>query len=522
MKKLTLSIIALLMAVNAGAQATFEKIVHSDRCYMDGVSSINDGDGFIVNVDCYDPSVGISSASLLRLDANGRTTDSVGCQTPDGMPISVFDLIPDNGESGTFYTAGMSYSEGRKLTDIAVATYDRDLNMTACYVFKMDSIIMDGLYDLTQRAVLNPDGSIAIAGHVRLTSGQCGYFLARVSADGTLLDFKTQMVCDTNYPMFGFFILRENPLEYGITCFGPGTSPGEGIPMLYVYDRDFNEIESRMLTQFTCGDNMPYQTYVIGGLNAHQMLALNDSTCYTFTKIDYYNYTSIKHGTGAMRFNRDFEIDGYSFTSKVEGDSYERTAQHAAFYLDGDGLVGCATGHPNNYVIPDKFYIARYDHDLNVVWQRAYKFSGRSIFPYCICGTTDGGSLIVGQTISGKCSSETSDDVANLRTDNNRSDWHDLYILKVNSNGEITAASEIIEAIPFLVYPNPAGNSLHLDISPDTKVGSISLYDLSGRIIKTQTISFETIDISGFAPGIYIMKVTLENGKVFEEKIVKK
>ncbi|MBP9995370.1 MAG: T9SS type A sorting domain-containing protein [bacterium] len=32
---------------------------------------------------------------------------------------------------------------------------------------------------------------------------------------------------------------------------------------------------------------------------------------------------------------------------------------------------------------------------------------------------------------------------------------------------------------------------------------------------------FGSIDISGLATGMYIMKVTLDDGKVFEEKIVK-
>ena len=33
---------------------------------------------------------------------------------------------------------------------------------------------------------------------------------------------------------------------------------------------------------------------------------------------------------------------------------------------------------------------------------------------------------------------------------------------------------------------------------------------------------FGSIDISGLATGMYVMKVTLDDGKVFEEKIVKK
>ncbi|MBP9994898.1 MAG: T9SS type A sorting domain-containing protein, partial [bacterium] len=103
-------------------------------------------------------------------------------------------------------------------------------------------------------------------------------------------------------------------------------------------------------------------------------------------------------------------------------------------------------------------------------------------------------------------------------------EWYDLYLLKVNGDGVVAANGEVIEAVPFLVYPNPASNTLHMDISPDVadQVSEISLFDISGRLLKTQQSGFGSIDISGLAPGLYVMKVTLDDGKVFEEKIVKK
>lgn len=71
-------------------------------------------------------------------------------------------------------------------------------------------------------------------------------------------------------------------------------------------------------------------------------------------------------------------------------------------------------------------------------------------------------------------------------------------------------------------YPNPVSDKVNIKIPTDIKVENVSVFDLSGRMIKTQSTGFENVDISGFAPGVYVMKVTLENGKVFEKKIVKK
>ena len=78
-------------------------------------------------------------------------------------------------------------------------------------------------------------------------------------------------------------------------------------------------------------------------------------------------------------------------------------------------------------------------------------------------------------------------------------------------------------ASALLCYPNPISSTLHIDISPDVidQVSEISLHDVSGRLVKTQQSGFGSIDISGLAPGMYVMKVALDDGKVLEEKIVK-
>ena len=71
-------------------------------------------------------------------------------------------------------------------------------------------------------------------------------------------------------------------------------------------------------------------------------------------------------------------------------------------------------------------------------------------------------------------------------------------------------------------YPNPAAGSISVVVNSGAEIGSVSLFDISGRLVKAQQSGFGSIDISGLATGMYVMKVTLDDGKVFEEKIVKK
>ena len=72
-----------------------------------------------------------------------------------------------------------------------------------------------------------------------------------------------------------------------------------------------------------------------------------------------------------------------------------------------------------------------------------------------------------------------------------------------------------------IVYPNPAQDQLHLQYSPDVTPAQIELDDLQGRLVLTQRKDLESMDLQGLTAGQYLMKVTLENGKVFTDKIVK-
>ena len=72
-----------------------------------------------------------------------------------------------------------------------------------------------------------------------------------------------------------------------------------------------------------------------------------------------------------------------------------------------------------------------------------------------------------------------------------------------------------------VVYPNPVRDEIYLQFSPDVKPTQIELYDLQGRLVKTQRNGLESLNLQGLASGTYTMRVTLEGGKVFSDKVVK-
>ena len=74
---------------------------------------------------------------------------------------------------------------------------------------------------------------------------------------------------------------------------------------------------------------------------------------------------------------------------------------------------------------------------------------------------------------------------------------------------------------PYAYWPNPAQDELHLQFSPDITPTQIELYDLQGRMVRSQRNGLESLNLQGLSSGTYTMRVTLENGKVFSDKIIK-
>ncbi len=74
-----------------------------------------------------------------------------------------------------------------------------------------------------------------------------------------------------------------------------------------------------------------------------------------------------------------------------------------------------------------------------------------------------------------------------------------------------------IELTQFQLYPNPA----HGIINFPEPVWEISIYDLSGRLIKSQPKLTDKLDISFLPAGNYIIKGTTKTGNKFSEKIIK-
>jgi hypothetical protein len=74
---------------------------------------------------------------------------------------------------------------------------------------------------------------------------------------------------------------------------------------------------------------------------------------------------------------------------------------------------------------------------------------------------------------------------------------------------------------PVAIYPDPTDGVLNISFSENTDCQSVEIYAIDGRLLKSQISNLETVDMSSFESGLYIIKVRLADGREFTERIVK-
>ena len=71
------------------------------------------------------------------------------------------------------------------------------------------------------------------------------------------------------------------------------------------------------------------------------------------------------------------------------------------------------------------------------------------------------------------------------------------------------------------VYPNPASGIISVSFDDNANCHSVEIFSLDGRLVKSQNANFNAIDISSLAPGLYMLKVRMRDGREYNERIVK-
>ena len=158
---------------------------------------------------------------------------------------------------------------------------------------------------------------------------------------------------------------------------------------------------------------------------------------------------------------------------------------------------------------PEESFVAvKMDTDLNVEWKRFCKTDNIILH------------LLQHPVV---CKDEQGEEKGIAWTGNGRIDnqFNSFFFFCLNHDGTVGTNESGIIVRPYAFYPNPVKDQLLMQFSPDVQPKQIELYDLQGRLVHSQSKAFESIDMSQLPAGTYTMRVTMEDGKAYSDKVVK-
>ncbi|WP_152287932.1 T9SS type A sorting domain-containing protein [Flavicella marina] len=96
-----------------------------------------------------------------------------------------------------------------------------------------------------------------------------------------------------------------------------------------------------------------------------------------------------------------------------------------------------------------------------------------------------------------------------------------LQQLDFTTADETASTNNTIDTFNLSVYPNPSNSQINIDVKNNDAITRVNLIDLTGKTVYSNN-STQTIDVSNYAKGIYILQISTKIGESSSTKIVVK
>ena len=335
-------------------------------------------------------------------------------------------------------------------------------------------------------------------------------YLARFDTDGTM---KCQALLHENAVMGSsgtVHLLHESPLKY----YQWGLSEGSFYDNLVVHIIDTlchknTVIIDSKLSEENMGSNQTAYEFLYIDYDTEVIPSGEDEVLVAAKYIYEANHNhpmEYEYGVVVAKYDlRTMQPKGYLVFNDFT--SIYRPAMCLGFKMMTDGTVYFLYKEDG---YPDESFIAvKMDTDLNVEWKRFCKTDDIILYYLqhpVLCKDEQGeekGIAWIGEAKK-----------------NNSNDFGFVFFY-LNHDGTVGLDDGNVEVRPYTFYPNPAKEQVHLLFSPDVQPAQVQLYDLQGRLVRKQRNGFESIDMGQLPAGTYMMRVILEDGKAYADKVVK-
>ena len=333
--------------------------------------------------------------------------------------------------------------------------------------------------------------------------------IARFGPDGTL-KHQTLLYENQNIVIPKLRVFKESPLQY----YQWKSNSAQNLSLI-VIDSLFHKntiVLSKMLRE-TVIDTLNNKEYEYLAFNVDtEVIPVggNDVLVAAQYKCDTnFNPIAAENGVAVAKYDiRTMRLKDYIVFNDYTG--WDNGARCLGLKQMSDGTVYFL--YKENGYPEESFVAVKMDTDFNVEWKRFFKTDnirfvwGIPLFSPILYEDEQGEEQGVSWAAGG--------------TDANNAMY--LIYFFLNHDGAVNSLNEgIIDMRPYTFYPNPVKEQLRMQFSPDVQPKQIELYDLQGRLVRTQSKAFESIDMSQLPAGTYTLRVTLEDGKTYSDKVVK-
>lgn len=476
-------------------------------------------------------------AKLLKLSPEGEIVGSVFVNEPDST-YSLYNIFRHPFDYGSFIGTGLYVSlnanhTAPRFTIPYFIQFDDQLNITSKNLVELPDAVEQKY--ITYKMMLKTDWNFFCELMYHTTSTPPSNYhrlFTEMSLDGDFLRIVEDTV-DLQPIGSGPSAVFEFPATHDIGTFRyarPNLTPGHPswIHKLFRLDDNWAAEELNELDRFgddTLSYNSSYISTQFNVLNpgSTDILPLNDSTLLFSMGADsywYQNWYALDSNLfiidpSAVLFKTDLDGNMTDFCLlKSYNDTIEVVPATATALTKNDAAGHkdiyhcCYSQYRNLWENPNTLTITRLTDNFEIIWQKSYTVPNVYLEAQHLIVTSDGGCLVVGSVTRG----------CNLPySQGEREEW---FALKLNADGTVSTG-EITVRDELFLYPNPVKDMLHIGYPQGNTPIAIELYDLQGRLVQTQTQSLESLRLEGLAAGQYLMRVTLKDGKVFTDKVVK-
>ena len=487
---------------------------------------IPNNESYLVTVNPYEPKMFYMSESeffppiVYKLSSQGEVLDSLALGYGDSYTfVSRLMLNP---EDGTCLALGKFYDRNCLYDRLFMAKFDYDMNL----LWQREIALPDDYHKhFDVRSAIVVDGEVfSFLSYDEYPSNPTHFshvLYIKISPEGLLEGFFEYPETSLNFDYADMFQYSDGSETIGHVLCDQNEGDHVYSPHLIKFNRELEMVGRTSIHQNNYSLFEGASGFGITWISVAHPVSDNSVI---------YGGSAVDHSEGVIGFikvDEEGNISTYCTVgaSPVEGqgrDSLRITQGLKCSDVSGDDAfvffyrVGDYYGMGYDYT--DHFVVVKMDFDGNILWKRFWNQyqpeNDMMVYvPQSIVSISDGGCLI-----GGYCYHSDLNDKA---SQSNSSDPI-IFLLKVFADGTLSTPETEMGIRPYAFYPNPVGDCLGIQFSPDVTPTLVELYDAQGRLVMRQKASLESVNTTGLKAGLYTVKVTLSDGKSYSDSVIKK